>query len=281
ILLAPLVRIDLLIEAIKVKHRDLTKNNMVALHSTTVKCSAKIRNLDNVNLQTREQKFLQLKKGSKFGREQRQARIGTEEWQSARDHGKGEEERREAKHLLARFLLPAFLCEQIYIERATSGNEASLQRSAYFFITYEAEFNNCSVILLPARYGASCSVVLSKINVKSVLFFAFGVFAVFLTARFAHAHYKSRMIVRFPSWGDHGKPHVNRSFALALAKSIYLESVKRQVRLQPNCSIFNTKAAWPSGEHIGLPSSLAVLATLECIISAVRETTCHVSDFKD
>ena len=39
-------------QAIKVKHRDLTKNNMVVLHSTTVKCFAKIRNLDNVNLQT-------------------------------------------------------------------------------------------------------------------------------------------------------------------------------------------------------------------------------------
>ena len=65
-------------------------------------------------------------------------------------------------------------------------------------------------------------------------------FLLLFPARFAHAHYKSRMIVRFPSWGDHGKPHVNRSFALALAKSIYLERVKRQVRLQPNCSIFNT-----------------------------------------
>ena len=65
--------------------------------------------------------------------------------------GRGKEKEEEAKHLLARFLLPAFLCEQIYIERSTSGNEPKLQRSAYFFITYEVEFNNCSVILLPAR----------------------------------------------------------------------------------------------------------------------------------
>lgn len=78
----------------------------------------------------------------------RESELKSDKAQGTMGRGK---EKEEAKHLLARFLLPAFLCEQIYIERSTSGNEANLQRSAYFFITYEVEFNNCSVILLPAR----------------------------------------------------------------------------------------------------------------------------------
>ena len=49
-------------------------------------------------------------------------------WWTARDHWKGTDSRRS----LARCLLPAFLCAHIFIERETSGYEATTQLRVWF-----------------------------------------------------------------------------------------------------------------------------------------------------
>ena len=49
------------------------------------------------------------------------------------------------------------------------------------YVRYNQAGLLCGHFLVCESVGASCSVVISKINMKSVLFFAVGVFAVFQT----------------------------------------------------------------------------------------------------
>ena len=54
-------------------------------------------------------------------REHRRARNASDRWRSAKGQGKGR--RKRGGRCLSRFLLPAFLCAQINIDRKRSGNE--------------------------------------------------------------------------------------------------------------------------------------------------------------
>ena len=78
-------------------------------------------------------------------------------------------------------------------------------------------------------------------------------------ARFAHAHYSSGMIDRFPNWGDDGKPNGGKikgrcQLPLASIVLIYYTSLQimRHTWPRDTAEIFGGKFAYFEGEKLVL-----------------------------